>query len=471
MRLRDLFAPRLALRFYLVGLAQMVVVAAGFIAIAYASRPPVRGPIEERARQAAGEVQGDLGDPAALASRLAALQRAGATFTVVAPDGSVVASGMPGAPRCTDRPPGRPPPPPFPPPDGLVPFGPEPPPHEPGGPPPPGAPGRHCAIVPLAFPNGDGQLHYFTEPLEGPPSLGLRVIPLVLLVVGISSVLLARSLLRPLQELGKAARALGTGDLAARARLDRRDELGDVSRAFDEMAERVAQLLRAEKELIANISHELRTPLARIRVALDLAAEGDADVARESLAEIAEDLNELERLIEDVLTAARLELAEAGPSSGIPPLRVAPVDTRELVEHAAARFRSAHPKRPLVLKLDEHLPQVEGDRVLLRRVVDNLLENAHKYTDAPDATIELSARHDHNVIIEVADSGIGISAEDLPKVFRPFFRADKSRSRATGGLGLGLALAKRIADAHHGSLTITSTVGEGTRARFELPVA
>jgi signal transduction histidine kinase len=113
---------------------------------------------------------------------------------------------------------------------------------------------------------------------------------------------------------------------------------------------------------------------------------------------------------------------------------------------------------------------LDGDPVLLRRVIDNLLENARKYSDAADA-VELHATSGNELSIEVVDRGIGIAAADLPLLFRPFFRADKSRTRATGGLGLGLALAKRIVDAHGGTITIESVVDEGTRVRVRLPVA
>jgi signal transduction histidine kinase len=300
-----------------------------------------------------------------------------------------------------------------------------------------------------------------------PPLIGWQVVLVVLVVVGVSSWLLARSLTRPLRRLSDTARALGGGDLAARTGLQRADELGEVAHAFDEMADRVAALLRAEKELLASISHELRTPLARIRVALDLAAEGDAEVARESLAEIAGDLDELERLIHDVLTAARLDLG----SGGVPPLRRERLAPEALLEQAAARFRSAHPGRPLACEIEGGLAEIDGDPVLLRRVIDNLLENAHKYTEQPQAPITLRARKTPGggVEIEVIDQGIGISEEDLSRVFRPFFRADRSRTRATGGLGLGLALSRRIVEAHGGAIALKSELDRGTRALVLLP--
>ena len=171
----------------------------------------------------------------------------------------------------------------------------------------------------------------------------------------------------------------------------RRDELGQVAEAFDEMAERITHLLRSQKELLANVSHELRTPLSRIRVALDLANEGDATLARESLADIAEDLNELERLVQDVLTAARLDLATGQTPGATPPLRLERVEAQTLVDKAAARFRSARPEHRLEVHVDGTLPVLEADPVLLRRALDNLLDNAGKYSE-PHTTVRLHAR-------------------------------------------------------------------------------
>jgi signal transduction histidine kinase len=433
--LARLLRARLAARVALAGLAQFAVVAAGFAAVIEITRPRGGPPHEGVAGYVADHVAPALGDPVALAREEARLRdKLRAPAFVVDPDGRVIASSAPpGAARC----------------------GPEP---------------RHgCHVAPLRFPDGRvGQVEVLAP--GPPPPLGTRIAVIVLVVGGVSSWLLARSLTRPLRRLATAARALGEGDLSARVRLARDDELGEVARAFDDMAERIADLVRSEKELLANVSHELRTPLARIRVALDLAEEGDPETARESLRDIADDLDELERLIGDVLTAARLDLADKG-AKGIPPLRRERVDVAALCEQAAARLRSAHPKRPLELALDEGLPPVDGDPVLLRRVVDNLLENAHKYTEAEDAPIVLSARPEAGVTIEVVDRGVGIAPADLPNVFRPFFRADRSRARRTGGLGLGLALAKRVIDAHDGAIALGPAPGGGTRATVTLPAA
>jgi signal transduction histidine kinase len=285
----------------------------------------------------------------------------------------------------------------------------------------------------------------------------------VLLALALASIPLARAIAAPLERLTEAARRLGRGDLTARAGFRGRGEVGDLARAFDEMAERLERLIRAERELLANVSHELRTPLSRIRVALELAGEGDPERARQQLAGIGADLAELDRLIEDVLTAARLE------QGGALPLRAEPVEPGDLVRRAAEHFRQAASDRALALEVDAALPQVDGDPALLRRALDNLLDNARKYADG-DAPVALSARAvPGGVVLEVADRGIGIDPADLPRLFTPFFRTDRSRARGTGGVGLGLALARRIAEAHGGTLEVESAPGQGTRVRLRLP--
>jgi two-component system, OmpR family, sensor kinase len=296
-------------------------------------------------------------------------------------------------------------------------------------------------------------------------------IVITVLGVALMSVFAARALARPLERLARAAQALGSGNLGARVSLDRRDEFGEVARAFNEMADRVEQLLRSQKELLANVSHELRTPLSRIRVALDIASETDAAHARESLGEVAEDLGELERLVEDILTAARFELTAGRAGMASPPLRVERIDAAQLLDKAAARFRASHASQPLSLRVDGPLPAIEADPTLLRRVIDNLLDNAHKYSDE-NTSVELRARLEgHRLVIEVVDQGIGIDADDLPHVFEPFFRADRSRTRATGGVGLGLALARHVVEAHGGDITIHSVPRTGTTVRFTIPAA
>jgi signal transduction histidine kinase len=333
---------------------------------------------------------------------------------------------------------------------------------------------RH-ASVPIAMPDGkSARLDYIVHPLvdhksKGPPWAGFGGV-FVLFVVGVASWLIARSVVRPLDRLSAAARSFGSGQLDARANVERSDEIGEMARSFNDMADRIAKLLLTERELLANVSHELRTPLARIRVALDLASEGNQREAAMSLREIAQDLAELEGIVDDVLASARLALDTDAPTSALP-LRAERIDTRALLEKSATRFRSAHPERELVVRIDDDLPSVIADAVLMRRVIDNLLLNAHNYTEKPAERIGLAARTDgDSVLIEVWDRGVGIAQADLERLFEPFFRADRSRTRATGGLGLGLALARRVVDAHQGTISFQSELGAGTVASVRLPL-
>jgi signal transduction histidine kinase len=377
-----------------------------------------------------------------------------------------------------------------------------PPEHGPGGPPgPPGSPGpdrsdaasgsafdlrppfdyrpmltrrmiaRHYLVLPFPVHGARGVL--IARGVHGaPPGL---IGPLLALICGflilvIGALITARWIVRPLERLSRTARALGSGDLQARSQLDRADEIGELGHRFDEMADRIAGLLATEKELLANVAHELRTPLTRIGVALDLASEGDAEAARASLAEIAVDVSELETIVDDILTAMRFELASARAPAQLP-LRRARIPAGEIATAAADRLRARHPERPLELDIPDDPQTIDVDPVLLRRVIDNLLENAHKYTPDAGSPIRLAVRRDAGeVLLEVADRGIGIPADDLPRIFTAFFRGERSRSRETGGVGLGLTLARRIVEAHGGAIDVTSTPNVGTTVRVAIPV-
>jgi two-component system OmpR family sensor kinase len=337
-----------------------------------------------------------------------------------------------------------------------------------------GPSGPRRIVIPVSLDGDHAIVQLFRRP---PPRADVRVdLIIVLASLALASLVLARMIARPLQKIAAAARAFGAGDLTARSRLTRRDELGELSRTFDEMAERITQLLRGQRELLASVSHELRTPLSRIRVALDLAAEGDPQSAHQSLRDITEDLEELEELVNDVLAMARLDTTPGSPgaSTGIPRLRTTTVDARAVVDKAAARFAGTHAGRQLDWQpagAGDPPLTIEGDPSLLRRVIENLLENAHKYSPA-GAPIRLSLTSDGGrAIFTVTDQGQGISADDLPYVFEPFFRADRSRTRGTGGVGLGLPLARRIVEAHGGTIEIESKVDHGTTVTFTVPRA
>jgi signal transduction histidine kinase len=299
---------------------------------------------------------------------------------------------------------------------------------------------------------------YIPDSFGSPWSYILPIGAGVLIVVAGASLWFTRRLVRPLGELAEAARQFGAGDTSARVHLDREDELGDVGRAFDDMADRTAALISSQRQLMADVSHELRTPLARIRVALELAAE-DPVAAKDVLSDVNVDLDEIDQLINDILTTARLD-ADAN-------LARTEIPVGELADNAIERFEARHPGRKLERELSGTDRAIECDPVLLRRALDNLLDNAAKYSDAP---VRLQVvPNGKSVMFAVVDKGIGMSSEDLERAGTPFWRSDSSRTRKTGGVGLGLALARRIARAHGGDVTLASQLGQGTTARLEIP--
>jgi two-component system OmpR family sensor kinase len=299
----------------------------------------------------------------------------------------------------------------------------------------------------------------------------VKVSAVILAFLALGSIPLARQITSPLETLTRTVERFGEGDLGVRAGMTRRDEVGDLGRAFDAMAGRLERLVRAEKEFLANVSHELRTPLARVRVALEIAAEGDEEKARACLREIAADLSELERLVGDILTMARLDLASGRAGSTATPLRRESMPAEGLLRQVTDRFAADHPERQLDLAIGPGLPTLSADPVLLRRALDNLLDNACKYSDA-DRPVGLAARAEGaGVEIAVCDRGIGLDAADQARLFTPFFRADRSRARDTGGVGLGLVLARGIVEAHGGTIAVESRLGEGTTFRVRLPSA
>ncbi len=244
-------------------------------------------------------------------------------------------------------------------------------------------------------------------------------------------------------------------------RLAREDELGDVGRAFDDMADRTSALISSQRQLMADVSHELRTPLARIRVALELAAE-DPVAAKDVLADVGTDLDEIDQLIADILTTARLD-------AGRKDLAREPIAVGELAEAAIARFAARHPGRTLERSIDAH----RADRRMrpdaaAPRPRQPARQRGEVLRPAP---VTLAGRPERRRgRLRVVDRGIGMSAEELERAGTPFWRADSSRTRKTGGVGLGLALARRIARAHGGDVTLASKLGQGTTARLRTPV-
>jgi two-component system sensor histidine kinase CpxA len=246
--------------------------------------------------------------------------------------------------------------------------------------------------------------------------------------------------------LAAVVERFGSGDLTARARTQRRDELGHLARAFDEMAERNDTLVTTERRLLQDISHELRTPLARMRFAVEVArTDPDRDQA---LARIRKECDRLALLTDELL---EISVAEGDP--GGRQLEVG--DLSELLAEtvADASIEAASRNVRLVLRTPQ-TAEVRMDRELLRRAIDNVLRNAIRYSVDDEAIDVILTAVDESWQVAIRDRGPGVPAEMLQQIFQPFFRAEMHRGRKTddGGVGLGLAIARRAVQWHHGSM-------------------
>ncbi len=291
--------------------------------------------------------------------------------------------------------------------------------------------------------------------------------PLAVLAAVGGGYFLARKSLAPVARMTALAE-----DITAQ-RLDRRiegdeseDEFGQLARTLNAMMDRIETGFEQMRLLTADAAHELRTPLAVLCTEAEIALKKprSPDEYRHVLDVILDQARDLARLSDQLLNLSRQE-------SGLTTRRVDEVPFDALLHDVVDRLRPAAAKRGLDMRLDT--PEdvgVWGDDVELSRLLYNLIENAIKFT-RPGGRIDVSATAaGSRVSLEVRDTGVGIPAEDLPHVFRRFYRIDKSRNARTGGAGLGLALAKAIVEAHYGTIEIESTPGAGTAVRVRLPL-
>ncbi len=296
---------------------------------------------------------------------------------------------------------------------------------------------------------------YVHKPLANLAVYGWIVVAIVLVCY-----VLAWTLVKPVQQLHDTVVRFGSGDLASRARFTRRDELGELARAFDNMADRIATLLTAERRLLQDISHELRSPLARLKFALALIP-GNADVPA-AVTRANREVERLAILIGELLQVTRVE---GDPESG----NVSLVDLNAflsgLVENCQIEAQAR--ECSLNLKLHQQLTW-PGDRELLHRAVENIVRNAISHS--PKGTpvdIELLVDAE-DIVIRVRDHGSGVPEGELEKIFRPFYRVEEHRDRNQGGVGLGLAIAQRAIAVHHGIIHARN-VEPGLELEIRLP--
>ncbi len=320
---------------------------------------------------------------------------------------------------------------------------------------------RHFAVVAIS-----------TKPVRRTLDLLFAALATALVLGGAAASLganrLAQRLTQPLERIAEAARSVGEPNLSARITDVSPDvEFRQVVGILNNMLARLEAAFVSERRFVADASHELRSPLANLRGTIEVALRRPRtpEEYREMLATSLVEVERLSRLVNDLLTLSRVDAGQLA-------LDLARCDLASLTRNAIRAHAASADERGVRFRLDapEALP-VLGDADRLRQVIDNLLDNSLRYAPA-GSTVVTRARHSGGeVSLDVVDQGPGLSPEDQAHVFDRFYRADSSRARHSGGLGLGLSISRAIVEAHHGRLTVQSQPGAGSTFSMILPVA
>ncbi|HRJ86769.1 MAG TPA: HAMP domain-containing sensor histidine kinase, partial [Ignavibacteria bacterium] len=294
----------------------------------------------------------------------------------------------------------------------------------------------------IRFPQGVFVIKPFNPQLFNPERAILMLILFISVVIVILYFLL-RNLFSPLKDLSAAVVSIGEGNYDVKLPKGRKDELGELADSIGVMSDKINSSIKSKEQLLIDVSHELRSPLTRIKLGLEVGS---------SKEKLEEDVIEMEKMITDLLENYRAD-------TGFNSVKPQKADVAELLDETIAeyddqsRLKFSKPAKEVLCNIDMDKMQV---------VFRNLIDNALKYS--ANEIIMSITEHKGEVIISFKDNGSGISNEDLKNVFEPFYRADRSRSRRTGGFGLGLSICKKIIDAHKGELLIKSKLGSGTEA-------
>ncbi|GAA2229345.1 HAMP domain-containing sensor histidine kinase [Streptomyces amakusaensis] len=307
--------------------------------------------------------------------------------------------------------------------------------------------------------------------LDLSPTNTARIVGVAALVLALTvgaTLLAATRLVKPLRALTGAAQRMKDGESTEPVPVTADNEVGRLAAAFNDMAEHRARLEAQRRAMVSDVAHELRTPLSNIRGWLEGAQDGVAEPDEAFVSSLLEEAVQLQHIIDDLQ-----DLAEA--DAGALRLHPEPLRTAELLAQVAAAHQGRADTAGVALRVappgSAPVPLLHADPVRLRQAVGNLVSNAVRHTP-PGGSVTLRAYADGErlLALEVADTGQGIAAADLPHVFDRFWRAEKSRNRRTGGSGLGLAIVRKLMEAHGGSVGVTSREGEGTVFTLRLPL-
>jgi signal transduction histidine kinase len=291
---------------------------------------------------------------------------------------------------------------------------------------------------------------------------GLLAIAIAILL----TFLLSRRILAPVKAITSAARQFGRGDFSQRVDFQGKGEVGEMAQSFNSMAENLEHTELLRRNMVADVAHELRTPLSNLSGYLEAIRDGVIKPDESTIRSLSEEASSLSRLVDDL---QELSLADAGELK----LIIQPEDISRLIRDVMAALQTKVVAKSLTVSADlpTRLPPVDIDAHRIKQVLHNLLENAVTHTGQAGRITVTARREGNQVRISVADTGEGIPTKDLPFVFERFYRVDKSRTRATGGSGLGLTIVKRLVEAHGGTVEVKSEPGQGSTFTFTLPVS
>ncbi len=276
----------------------------------------------------------------------------------------------------------------------------------------------------------------------------------------------SRTLTRPLDRLALAARAIAAKDLTQRVELGGTIEVANVAHAFNDMAASLQRSEEVRRNLVADVAHELRTPLSVMQGSLTAQLDGVFPLDLAETAKLYDETRLLSRLVDDLRELAQVEAGQLQ-------LNIGSIDLKRLIESTVGAFAGAASEKQITLSVDTPaaMPLVKADSERVAQVLRVLLSNALRHTPANGTITSAAVVLADQIEVSVRDTGEGIVSSELPFVFDRFWRGDRSRARETGGSGLGLAIAKQLIEAQGGSIGVESTIGQGSRFWFKLPIA
>ncbi len=308
------------------------------------------------------------------------------------------------------------------------------------------------------FKDGSHTMAIFAKPERVKfPFQYLFLLLIIILSVFILFYFIVRRMLMPLEWLNEGAQKISDEKLDIQIPIRNNDEIGNFTRSFNSMTKRIRDMIRSREQLLGDVSHELRSPLTRLQVALEFVPDGKIKTSMK------EDIAEMEKMIEELLESERL-------NSKYGELNLKNIEISKLVADVVLAYQNRTPGISLKSISDTSVAEIDSQR--MKTVIRNLIDNGLKYSKPDGKPVEISVEHDEShIIIRIKDYGIGIPEAEIPFIFEPFYRVDKSRSKKTGGYGLGMSLCKKIVEAHRGKISIASKVNEETTIEIAIPKA